>query len=80
MLNIFSESYLNLVRLTLIHNQSHATQDTYVGFNKSHVSLTMRCYNRDIQTNLPIITIIKGRSYDYRHQAYKVQGRNRNRY
>ena len=39
------------MRLTLIHNQSHATQDTYVGFNKSHVSLTMRCYNRDIQIN-----------------------------
>ena len=64
------------MRLTLIHNQSHATQDTYVGFNKSHVSLTMRCYNRDIQTNLPIITINKGRNYDYSTGHSTRQGRN----
>ena len=32
-----------------IHN--HETQETYVGFNKSHVSLIFFCYNKDIRQN-----------------------------
>ena len=44
--NIFSESYLDLVRLTIIHNQSHWT---HVHSHIYQVILTMICYNRGMR-------------------------------
>ena len=45
---------MNLMRLTLIHNQSRATyytHDYHVRFHTSQVSLMIRCYNRYIREN-----------------------------